>query len=170
MMNHPQASALRPFIWPKSLVLLLGFLLPSTYAIDTPLRDLSNPGRQTSAPSTEQAAYSIPTWWPPWLADDHSAGWRSADARGCENGTNMHAGRTVPESEEARFWQAPLYLVNGLDQCITQEAYAKRIDGPSFQHLPDRPVTTTPSSAKVQLTGLTQHLQVDPAVWLEILL
>jgi hypothetical protein len=157
MMSHPQASALRRFVWPKSLVLLLGFLLPSTYAIGTPLRDLSNPGRQTSAQSSAgQAVYSIPTL-PPWLADDHSTGWRWADARGFENGTNMHAGRTVPESEEARFWQAPLHLVNVLDQCKPQEVYAKRIDGPSFRHLPDRPVTTTPSSAKVQLTGLTQH-------------
>jgi hypothetical protein len=120
MMSHPQASALRRFVWPKSLVLLLGFLLPSAYAIDTPLRDLSNPGRQTisSAPSTGQAAYSIPP--------------------------------TVPESEKVRFWQAPLHLVNGLDQCKTQEVYAKELckDGPSFRHLLDRPVTTTPSSAK----------------------
>jgi hypothetical protein len=136
MLSHPQASALRRFVWPKSLVLLLGFLLPSTNAIHTPLRDLSNPGRQTSTPSTGQAAYSIPP--------------------------------TVPESEEARFWQAPLHLVNGLDQCKTQEVYAKRIDGPSFRHLPDRPVTTTPSSAKVQLTGLTQHSASWPSIYLMV--
>ena len=136
MLSHPQASALRRFVWPKSLVLLLGFLLPSTNAIHTPLRDLSNPGRQTSTPSTGQAAYSIPP--------------------------------TVPESEEARFWQTPLYLVNGLGQCITQEVYAKRIDGPSFRHLPDRPVTTTPSSAKVQLTGLTQHSASWPSIYLMV--
>ena len=135
-MSHPQASALRQFVWPKSLVLLLAIAI----AVDTPLPDLSNPGRQTSAASTGQAAYSIPP--------------------------------TVPEPEDARFWQAPLHLVNGLDQCKTQEADAKRIDGPSYRHLPDLPVPTATSGDKKQLTGLAQHsatrLQVHPAVWLKI--
>ena len=179
MMNHPQASALRRFLWPKSLMLLciLGFLpqrghAATAYAIDTPSRELTNPG--TSAASTRPAAYSTPPTWPPWLADGHSAGWRWADTRGCENGTNMHAGSTVPGSEEARFWQAPLHLVNDLDQCKTHEVYAKRIDGPSFGHLLDLPVTIAPASAivpihkKVRFTGLARNAQVDAEVCLQI--